>query len=211
MTMKTLSEKILSVLVTTALLGGLFVFDTVAADIDALTENCANCHGKDGASMESSVPSIGGVSGQYMIDSLEIYKDRDRPCVEAEYLDGPDKGSKTDMCKIADELSDEDIEALAEFFADKEFVVAKQSFDPEKAARGQKIHDTNCEKCHEDGGSSVDDDAGLLAGQWMPYLEQTMKAYLAAERVMPKKMKPKMDKLTDAGLEDLLNYYGSLQ
>jgi len=205
--MNTLSRKLLS---TIALIGSLIIVEAQAVDLDTLAENCTNCHGKDGASTESTVPTIGGISEQYMIDSMATYKDRDRPCIEVEYLEGAEKGSKTDMCKFTDELSDSDIEALASFYADKDFVRAKQSFDPEKAARGQKIHD-NCEKCHEDGGSSVEDDAGVLAGQWMPYLELTFKSYRSGERVMPKKMKPKMEKLTDQGIEDLLNYYGSLQ
>ncbi len=209
--MNAMSTKPLSALAAIAVMSSLIIFDTAVADVDKLVEDCANCHGKDGASTESSVPIIGGISELFMIDTIAIYKDRDRPCIEAEYLEGPDKGSKTDMCKIADELSDEEIESLAKFYAGKTFVRAKQSFDPEKAARGQKIHDSNCEKCHEDGGSSVEDDAGILAGQWMPYLEQTFKSYLSGERVMPKKMKPKMEKLSDTGMEDLLHYYGSLQ
>jgi sulfide dehydrogenase cytochrome subunit len=204
-------RKLVAALAATALLGGLIIFDALAADLNKLVEDCANCHSKNGSSTEPTVPTIGGISELYIIDTIAIYKDRERPCIEAEYLEGADKGSKTDMCKIADELSDGDIEALAKFYTSKDFVPAKQSFDPEKAARGQKIHDVNCEKCHEDGGSSKEDDAGVLAGQWMPYLEQTFKSYASGERVMAKKMKPKMDKLTDQGKDDLLHYYGSLQ
>ena len=209
--MNALSKKIISTLAASTVIGLLIISDTMAADLDKLIEDCANCHGKDGASTESTVPIIGGLSEQYIIDSMAIYKDRDRPCIEAEYHEGSNKGNKTDMCKIADELSDGDIESLAQFYAGKEFVRAKQSFDPEKAARGQKIHDANCEKCHEDGGSSAEDDAGVLAGQWMPYIEQTFKSYASGERVMPKKMKPKFEKLSDESKEDLLHYYGSLQ
>jgi sulfide dehydrogenase cytochrome subunit len=145
-----------------------------------------------------------------MIDSMAIYKDKDRPCVEAEYPDGPEKGSKTDMCQVASELSDEQIEALAGHYSAREFVRAKQEFDADKAAAGKKIHDTNCEKCHEDGGASAEDDAGILAGQWAPYLEQTFQHYDAGERAMPKKMKPKFEKLDAADKEALLHYYKSL-
>lgn len=182
-----------------------------AADLDTLTQSCANCHGKDGASTEQTVPSIGGVSAFYLIDSMAYYKDEARPCVEAEYLDGPDKGSKTDMCKIAAKLSDEDIEALGDFYAGKPFVTAKQEFDAARAAEGQEIHDRQCEKCHADGGASADDDAGILAGQWTPYLKQVFDQYDAGEREMPKKMQPKYEKLDAAEKEALLHYYASLQ
>jgi len=142
---------------------------------------------------------------------MAIYKDKERPCIESEYREGDNKGSKTDMCKIAEKLSDEDIEEIAKFYSSKEFVPAKQTFDPAKAALGAKIHKTNCEKCHEDGGSSTDDDAGILAGQWMPYLQQSLKDYVSGERPQPKKMKPKMDKLDETDIDSLVHYYGSLQ
>ena len=209
--MKAFTKKLLPALAASAVIGGMIIYDAAAADLDKMVEGCAHCHGKDGASTDSKVPIIGGISEQYIIDSMAIYKDRDRPCIEAEYLDGPDKGNKTDMCKIVDELSEGDIEALAKFYAGKTFVRAKQEFDPAKAAAGQKLHDTNCEKCHADGGSSPEDDAGVLAGQWMPYLEQTFESYASGERIMPKKMKPKMEKLSDEDKENLIHYYGSLQ
>jgi sulfide dehydrogenase cytochrome subunit len=142
---------------------------------------------------------------------MAIYKDKDRPCVEAEYPAGEHKGSKTDMCKIAAELSKADVEAISGFYASKPFVPAKQAFDAEKAARGKQLHESACEKCHEDGGSSPDDDAGILAGQWMHYLEHTFKAYSAGERAMTKKMQPKYEKLDDGEKQDLLHYYASLQ
>ena len=193
------------------ILSGLVIFDASATDIGKLTENCVNCHGKDGVSSESDVPTIGGYSEQYLIDSMDTYKDKDRPCAETEYREGKNKGSRTDMCKIAEELSDEDTEEIAAFYANKEFVPAMQSVDLAKAALGAKIHKSNCEKCHEDGGMSADDDAGILAGQWMPYLESSFKDYVSGERAQPKKMKPKMDKLNDKDIESLIHYYGSLQ
>jgi len=209
--MKQLIVRLTSTMALGAMLSGLVVFETSAADIDKLTQICADCHGKDGASTESDVPIIGGFSEQYMLDSMAIYKDEERPCLETKYRAGENKGSKTDMCEIADDLSDEDIEELAIFYAGKTFVAARQTTDPEKAALGAKIHETSCEKCHEDGGKSSEDDAGILAGQWMPYLEQTFKDYAAGERAQPKKMKPKMEKLDAKDTENLIHYYGSLQ
>jgi sulfide dehydrogenase cytochrome subunit len=209
--MKKLIRTISYAVIVPVMLGGSIVFDAAAADLAALTQSCGDCHGKDGASTEPTIPSIGGMSETYITDGLAIYKDKDRPCVEAEYPAGEHKGSKTDMCKIAAELSDEDVEAVAKFYSSKPFVRAKQDFDPEKAARGKQLHESACEKCHEDGGSSADDDAGVLAGQWTHYLEQTFKAYSAGEREMPKKMKPKFEELDDAAKQDLLHFYASMQ
>lgn len=203
--------KLVTTLVVAVVLNGMAAFGSLAADLGALTEGCSHCHGKDGASKESTVPNIGGLSEFYIVDNMAVYKDKARPCVEAEYLGGPDKGKKTDMCQIAAKLGDKDIEALGKFYSGKAFVPAKQSFDADKAARGQKIHDANCEKCHAEGGVSAEDDAGVLAGQWTGYLEHTFKLYASGERNMPKKMIPKMEKLSAEATEELLHYYASQQ
>lgn len=209
--MKTFSIYGQALAIALAFAAGVTSFEAAAADVAKLTEECSHCHGKDGASSESTVPTIGGISAFYLTDNMAAYKDEARPCVEAEYLDGPNKGSKTDMCKIAAELNDKDIEALADFYSSKPFVRAKQEFDAAKAETGQKIHERNCEKCHADGGSSAEDDAGVLAGQWMPYLEHTFEAYSTGKREMPEKMKPKYEKLDAAEIDALIHYYGSQQ
>jgi sulfide dehydrogenase cytochrome subunit len=115
------------------------------------------------------------------------------------------------MCKVAADLSEEDAELVADHYAGKPFVRAKQTFDAELAKKGKSIHALNCKKCHEDGGSSPDDDAGILAGQWMPYMEDQFKEYASGERPMPEKMQPKMDKLSEEDTKALIHYYGSFQ
>ncbi len=191
---------------------GLFaVADASAADVDKLVQECAECHGKDGASKETDVPTIGGVSAQYIIDSMTAYKNKERPCVETKYRTGDKKGKKTDMCKVAKDLSAEDVKGLANHFSGKKFVRATQKFDPALAKKGKEVHELYCEKCHSEGGSLPDDDAGILAGQHTTYLEHTFKQYEAGKRPQPKKMKPKMDKLNKSDVEALINYYGSFQ
>ncbi len=202
--------KLLS-LVLSAAMGCLLITDTVASSLDELAQDCNNCHGKDGVSNESAVPTLAGLSELYLFDNLSYYQERERPCIETEYHEGSNKGSKTDMCKLADELGEEDMETLAEFYSTRKFVNARQNFDPDMAARGQKVHDSKCEKCHEEGGSSAEDDSGVLAGQWMSYLEQSFKSYSSGERAMPKKMKTKFEKLSDQDKQDLLHFYASFQ
>ena len=199
------------IIVIASLVGMSGVYQMVSADVNQLVENCFGCHGKDGVSTYPEIPTIAGYSAYYLTESFAIYKDEERPCAETEYQQGKDKGSKSDMCKIAKKLSEAEIEEVAEFFAGKPFVRAKQTFDADKAAQGKKIHGASCKKCHEDGGSSADDDAGILAGQWMPYLRETFKEYAAGTRTQPKKMKVKMEKLDDAEVESLIHYYGSFQ
>ena len=174
-------------------------------------ENCANCHGKDGASTESDVPIIGGYSEPFISDSLTAYQKKERPCPETKYRGGDKKGQKTDMCQVAKDLSEADIKQVAQHFAGKKFVRAQQKFDPALAKKGKEIHERSCEKCHSEGGSVASDDAGITAGQWMPYLREQFKEFKTGKRPMAKKMKPKMDKLGPADIDALINYYGSFK
>jgi sulfide dehydrogenase cytochrome subunit len=182
-----------------------------AADAAKLAEGCANCHGKDGVSTESDVPTIAGFSAEYVDESLLHYKKKERHCPEAKYHSGEKKGQKTDMCNIAKDLSDADIKQLAQYFAGKKFVRAQQNFDPALAKKGQEIHDRSCEKCHSENGTVAKDDSGILAGQWMPYLQEALADFKAGKRPIDKKMKPKIEKLEKADFDALVNYYGSFK
>lgn len=174
-------------------------------------EPCFDCHGKDGASTEPDMPIIGGMSATYLNDAMLAYRDEDWPCHETSFPAGPHKGEKTDMCKIAQDLSEKKIAKMSEYFAEKPFVRATQEFDPALAEKGKKIQEESCKKCHAEGGSIPDDDSGILAGQWIPYLRQSFKDYSSGARPMTKKMKPKYNKLDDADKEALIHYFGSFK
>jgi sulfide dehydrogenase cytochrome subunit len=193
------------------ILGGLLVSAAAVADVGPLLENCAACHGKDGASTETDVPIIGGYSAKYLTDSLTNYKNKARPCPEVKFRAGAQKGQSGDMCSIAAKLSDADVTAIADALSKKPFVRAKQTADAAKAEHGKQLHSAACAKCHEDGGSSADDDAGILAGQWMAYIRHTFEEFKSGKRPIPKKMKPKFDELKPDDIEALVNYYGSFK
>lgn len=182
-----------------------------AADLDTLIGPCEDCHGKDGASTEPKIPVIAGLSDIYISDSIAAYRDETRPCDDVEYPAGEHKGETGNMCKAIENLSEEDVEQIAGHYAALPFVRAKQDFDAELAKKGKGIHSLHCKKCHEDGGSSPEDDAGILAGQWTPYLEEQFEEYIEGKRLMTEKMQPKMEKLDADGIKALLHYYASFQ
>lgn len=182
-----------------------------AADVNGIVETCASCHGSDGVSAEADVPTIAGYSAQYISDELGAYKKKERPCPETDVRSGGKKGTKSDMCRIAGDLGDSDIDRVASFFAKKKFVPAQQNFDPALAAKGKEIHDVNCDKCHQQNGTRPDDDAGILAGQRMQYLKAQLEDFKAGKRTMLKSMKLKIDKLQKDDVDALVNYYGSLR
>ena len=198
------------------MVGGMLFGFTVAggaaaADVAKLAEGCANCHGKDGANAESDVPNIGGLSVKYFAITMEHYKKKERPCVETKIRSGDKKGTKSDMCQVVKDLSDDDIKQVAQHFAGKKFVRAAQKFDAALAAKGKGIHDKSCEKCHSEAASLADDDAGILAGQKAHYLKEQTEFFLAGKRPMHKKMEPKLKALSKDEVEAVLHYYASLQ
>ncbi len=186
----------------TLLSGGLTWAMGVQAETPSATMlayTCAGCHGTNGASHGPATPTIAGNSIDYFVDAMEAYKSGERPA--------------TIMGRIAKGYSTEEFERMAAFFAKQPFVPAQQKADRKLAAKGKKIHRKSCEKCHEDGGSSSEDDAGILAGQWTPYLQYSIEDFLDGSRPMPKKMKKRLLKVHkkegDRGIEALLNYYAS--
>ena len=201
----------LALMAGTALLSLFLATSVSAADVAKLIEDCDSCHGKDGASTEPEIPIIGGISALVLNDTMIAYKEEDRPCPETEYPTGAKKGQKTTMCKLSADLSEDDIKQLGDHYAGKPFVRAKQKFDPALAAKGKPVHDDLCEKCHEEGGSLASNDAGILAGQWMPYMRHAFQTYSSGERPMTKKMKKKYEKLSDEDIEALIHYYASMQ
>lgn len=192
---------------------GLLAGNAAVAD-DAATiaeQRCAQCHGKGGASTESSIPIIGGYSAKYIVDSLKLFRKKQRACAEVSIPTGPKKGTKNDMCKIAADLSDSDSEGLAKYFAAQKFVRAKQPFDADKAARATAVYKLRCEKCHENNGSSPDEDNGILAGQWMPYLRDQLVNFRAGKRPIDDKMKQRLDKVTKEEEDLLVHFFASQQ
>ena len=182
-----------------------------SADLDALMANCNGCHGDNGVSQWSDVPTIAGLAEFVHADALYIYQDEARPCAESEYRQGDTSRPATTMCAIAADLSEDDIDALAAAYAELPYVSAKQDFDAAKAAAGEAIHNEACDRCHSDAGMNVDDEAGMLGGQQMGYLRDSFAQYADGSREQPGKMKDALDALSADDIEALVHFYGSQQ
>jgi sulfide dehydrogenase cytochrome subunit len=163
----------------------------------ALAYTCAGCHGTDGSSAGPSSPSIAAMDADVFIDAMQDYK--------------ADKRNSTIMNRIAKGYTDQQIAGMAEFFARQPLRLRPQPHDAAKAALGSDLHQRYCEKCHEDGGRPGD--SGILAGQWLPYLEFAMADFLDGRREWPRKMKAKVDEAVKEKGNDaiaaLLHYYAS--
>jgi sulfide dehydrogenase cytochrome subunit len=195
----------------TATVFSLAMANAMAGDLDAITANCNGCHGDDGVSQWADVPTIAGVPEFVHSDALYIYRDEERPCAESKYRQGDTSKAPTTMCAVVADLDDDTIDAIAAHYAELPFVAAKQDVDAALADAGKAIHDAKCDKCHSEGGSNPDDEAGILAGQWMGYLKTTFAQYAADERDQPSKMRDAMASLSDSDVTALINYYASQQ
>lgn len=199
-----ITKTVLSAALTLGLTGAVYSADKplmTGASPSMLANTCAGCHGTDGASTGPSIPTIAGMSPDYFVSIMEAYKSGET--------------QSTIMGRIAKGYSDEEIKTLADYYSAKKFVAASQKTDATLAKKGAKIHDKYCEKCHSEGGTLAEDDAGILAGQWMPYIDWTLQDVRAGKRVVDKKMVKKLKKAIEKEGDAadvraaLVNYYGS--
>ncbi|MCB1750286.1 MAG: c-type cytochrome [Gammaproteobacteria bacterium] len=173
----------------------------MGASDSMLANTCAGCHGTDGASSGPAIPTIAGLSNDYFVEIMKEYAEGTVP--------------STVMGRMAQGYTEDEIKQLAKFYVAKPFVKAKQDFDPKLVKQGGKLHDKYCEKCHAEGGQSAEDDAGVMAGQWTPYLRNQFADFHAGLREAPKKMAKKLKDMLakegDAALDALTSYYASQQ
>lgn len=217
-----LNHRILATLLT-IVVGTSFVSTAAAegASAEMLSNTCLGCHGPNGISVGPATPTISGMSELYIIGAMLAYKyDNDEDKVDAVIeadleLEDVEFFARTStvMNRISKGYSEAEIKTIAKHFASLPFESANQSADAAQAKSGAALHETHCEKCHENGGSSAEDDAGVLAGQWVPYLEYTMADFASGDRDMPKKMKKQMEDAHaasgDEAMRDLIQYYAN--
>lgn len=187
---------------TSALLTGVLAVGTSAAaseiaSSELLAFQCAGCHGFNGHSVGPATPSIAGFSEEYFVQAMMDYKEGNR--------------FATIMDRIAWGYSREEFEAMAKFFAAQPYLPARQDFDPGLAARGAEIHDRYCESCHSQGGTFPEYDSAQLAGQWIPYLEDSFEDFIVHGRPQPRGMQRRLADFSAEDIQALIHYYASQQ
>jgi len=212
-----------NVIQTFALICLLLISFSVKAELKGkqLAWACFSCHGVEGVSQGPATPVIAGLSDNYLIGAMLSYKYADDLDKAEEIIENDssledvriNQRFSAMMQRIAKAYTLEEIKYIAEYFSQEEFVMIEQTFDKKMAKNGKKRHKKYCDKCHEDWGTSTEDDVGLLAGQWRTYLEYTLEDFTSGDREMPKKMKKKMKKMIkkhgEESLQDLVEFYSS--
>jgi len=161
-----------------------------------LANTCAGCHGTNGASAGVYMPTIGGLDRGYLTSVLSDYKLGLR--------------KSTIMGRIMKGYSDEEIWAMAGWFANQPWVSNDAVADSSLLALGKEIHEKQCETCHEDGGRVQDDESPRIAGQWVGYVHYALEECRdIGKRCQPRKMGERVMKLSDEDLRALAHYYAS--
>lgn len=172
-----------------------------ADDLQQLIKQCGMCHGSDGNSPSSTIPSIAGLTLEYFKHTMDAYKN---------------DGRKSEVMKnFVHTLTPHQIDEIGTYYQQQPYKPRDQKFDPEKAAKGKILHEKYCEKCHENQGRITENNYGVLAGQWMPYLKQAIKDYLDNKRrvapMMITKLKALKQEAGEEGIDNLVNFYASVK
>lgn len=107
-------------LIRWALAAGLMLWGVVAAaesDPAALVAECEACHGPGGVSAEDDVPSLAGMSRADLVEAIEAFYFYERHCSNTTYRSDDRPKTPMNMCNVANTLSTEDREALADYFS----------------------------------------------------------------------------------------------
>ena len=185
-------------------------FSVFSAEIETLAGDCDSCHGPQGVSSESDVPTIAGQLASYTNATMRSYQIWGRPCIKSAYRHGDTSKPVTTMCAIAEGLDEQQIEALGQHYEAQKFVAARQDFDEAKASAGGDLHEIHCETCHAMGGS-IAGRGPILAGQWAPYLKVAVRHSSTGEHLVPRAMENRLNKFSAEEIDALINFYASQQ
>ncbi|WP_446830242.1 c-type cytochrome [Candidatus Foliamicus sp.] len=153
-----------------------------------LADPCLGCHGIEGNMTTYPpyhVPRLGGQNANYIVKALQGYAGDDRE------HDG--------MHAQAADLSDQDLQDIAAYFANEATVVADTEVTPPEAG-------IYCVSCHGANGVSITTEFPHLAGQYADYMHETIRQYLDGER-SDISMNAFLNLLTEEQLDELVQFY----
>lgn len=128
--------------------------------MEELVELCTGCHGEEGRPIEPDYPIIWGQEFYYLYVQLKDYKSGRR--------------ANEIMQPIVEELSKDQMKAVAQFFSEKEWPRIGFAAEESDIKSGQTAASAGqCTQCHL-GGYNGNSRNPRLAGQNPAYLERTM-------------------------------------
>ena len=130
-----------------------------------LASSCSGCHGKDGNSQDSKIPSLAGQDAAYLVSAINAYKE------------GGTR-NHSDMKGVVKEL---DIKAklnLAQFYSEQ-----SPTGETPRILEGPEVLSKKCNRCHGSNGGKPDPEKPRIAGQRQSYLSSALNAYKKGDRI----------------------------
>lgn len=157
---------------------------------------CESCHGgENGIPVNETTPILAGQEYYYMYVQLKDYKAGRR--------------ANPNMSAMVQDLTKEDMKALAEHFSTKEWPRVIADSDDSKAAAGESaLSAGQCSQCHSTykGDSRVP----RLAGQQRLYLQQTMSDFKNKVRLNSPAKGSLMDSFDEDALQAMAYHLSNL-
>ncbi len=154
---------------------------------EPLSGKCGGCHGKQGHSTDKMTPALSGQDAQYLVKTMQHYRDGKRAHAEM----------KTMLAGV----KDKDLEHIAAFYVAQ----VPQMVAMGKPTAGQQWAE-RCDKCH----SSTMDNPAMVApklhGQPVAYLVTALKDYRDGKRLQSA-MHTMGAPLTDADIQAIAEHY----
>ncbi|NJD24095.1 MAG: c-type cytochrome [Betaproteobacteria bacterium] len=164
----------------------------------SLLAYCSACHGADGAGAIPEAPALGGQNEHYLLEMLRRLRS--------------DQGHSAIMRGTTSDLTDNDLQQLASYFASLPYLRTPQPVDPQKSARGGAVYLRVCGFCHFNSGrSSVYENIPLLAGQNIIYMLSQLDLIMDQQRHVDIVKRGMLERVTREELEAALHYFASQQ
>jgi len=167
---------------------------------------CAGCHGVDGNSVVPTFPKLAGQGEKYLVKQMNDIKEGKRVVPE--------------MTGLLDNLSDQDFQDMAAYFASKKTTTGQAKAD--LVEKGQALYRAGnmatgaaaCTACHGPSGLGNDPAAfPALSGQQAAYIVTQLKKFRSGERTNDgdaSMMRDIAAKLSDSEMEAVASYISGL-
>lgn len=184
------------------------VVPPVALEISATEKTaqtvCAACHATDGNTTISLNPKLAGQHPEYLLKQLIDFKEGKR--------------ANAVMAGMVANLSKEDMQSLAVFYAGKKQTLAKAKNNG-AGSLGEKIYRGGiattgvpaCAACHGANGAGIPQQFPRVSGQHADYVLQQLRTFRTAERANAPMMMTIAAKMTDAEMQAVADYMQGLR
>ena len=179
---------------------------SVPPEPDLVAGTCSQCHGDRGLSIAPLFPDLAAQNKDYLITQLKNFRDHKRGDAHAQAY----------MWGMAGDLTDNTIDAIADYFSAMPPPPPTAGLDPAEVVAGKQIFDNGveasgvpaCAACHGEGaaGSAT---FPRLAGQHREYLATQLLAFRSKQRFNDI-MSANVAHMTNEQIRDVSSYLASL-